>query len=187
MIIVEDRFEEMIEVMPLMKNSQSKNKDIEYKVNFGFGDDKELMNFIVAHKNKTITYPLIWLVMPYKEVHSKKTVKLDRISFILAVETNDKMFNRERFNTTYKNVLVPLYDNFRELLEKANIVNLAEEVEVWKYPNYSNEKLPGNRETLKSSEKNKTFDIWDAIKVTMNIKLTDNCFRKNIKFRANEA
>lgn len=183
MIVVEDRFEEMVLSLPHMSNPAITG-DILHSVKFGSGDDKELMSYIIAHNTKV--YPLIWLITPFNEIHVNKLVKLNKVSFILAVPNKDVYLNKERFRTTYKNVLIPLYNNFIECLRKSNIVNLAQEIEVIKYPNYSNEKLPGNRETLVTSEQNKTIDIWDAIKVTISCSVNDNCFRDNIKYRVNK-
>ena len=183
MIIVEDRFEEMFDVLPSMSNKHVCDKE-SFKPTFGAGDDKELMSFLIKHKGESI-YPLIWLVQPYIENHSKVKVNLNRISIILAVETNTSMLNRERMKTTYNQVLIPLYDNIIELFNKSNTFNFKEDHDVVKYPYYSNEKLPGNRETLKSSEMNKTISPWDAMKITISGSFNNNCFSKNIKFRNN--
>ena len=179
MIVVEDRFQELINSLPEMVNPQI-NGGTTHSVKFGFGDDKELMSYLIA--NKSDIYPLVWLVTPYSELHLNNKVELERVSFILAVSTNSHFLNRQRFETTYKNVLFPLYDNFIDCIKKSNIVKPAEEVEVIKYPNYSNEKLPGNRESLKSSEKHKTFDMWDAIKITMNCTVNNNCYKGNHRY-----
>ena len=173
MIVVEDRFEEMIDVIPEMNNPNVSEED-SFKVKFSFGDSKELISYLI--NNKSDVYPLIWLVYPVSEEHTLKKVKMDKASFILAVRTNDSLSNKERFATNYKNVLIPLYNNFTELLERSNIVNIAEKINVIKYPNYSNEE---------NSEENKTVDIWDAIKVTASLSITNAHFRKNIRFSKN--
>ena len=71
MIIVEDRFEEMFDVLPLLSNQNGIDPDMEYKSTFGYGDDKELMAYLIKNKNEDI-YPLIWLVTPYNEEHGRK-------------------------------------------------------------------------------------------------------------------
>jgi len=182
MIVIEDRFEEMIDVLPEMFNKKV-SEDLPFKVKYSFGDDKELNSYLLSLKGDA--YPLIWMVYPLLEVHTLKKVKVEDLSFILAVKTNDIYLNKQRFATNYKNVLVPLYNNFTELLERANIVNLNEKIRVVKYPHYSNEELPTGDEKLKSSEKNKTIDIWDALKVTISCTITDSFFRRDIKFIKN--
>lgn len=181
MIVIEDRFEEMFDILPLMSNANSSTTN-DFKVSFGVGDDKELMSYLIANKNKNV-YPLIWLIQPYIEKHSKSKVELSNIQFILAVETNIQMLNKERLDSTFKNVLIPLYDNVIQLFTKSNIFNFDEYHDVLKKPNYYNEKLPGVRESLKSTEQNKTITPWDAIRITVSGTLNSNCFNKNIKFR----
>lgn len=172
MIVIEDRFEEMIDVIPEMTNE---NVSLEsFKVDFSFGDEKELASYLLSKKGKC--YPLIWMVYPVLEKHSIKKVEIEDVSFILAVNSNDYYSNKERFATNYKNILIPLYDNFIELLERSNIVNLAKQKRISKYPNYSNSEF---------SEENKTIEIWDALKVTISCSLTSAHFRKNIKFTNN--
>lgn len=172
MIIIEERFEEMIDVIPEMGNPPTSTD--KFKVKFSFGDDKELTSYLI--NNKSNVYPLIWLIYPIIENHTLKKVDLPEASFILAVQTNNYLSNKERFATNYKNVLIPLYNNFIELMQKSNIINMAESKKVIKYPNYSNEN---------NDKENKTVDIWDAIKVTISCNLTDAYFRKSIKFNNN--
>lgn len=181
MIVVENRFEEIFNLLPPMINP-SDSTNTEYKPKYSFGDDKELMQYIILNKSKV--YPLIWLVTPFQEEHKLKKVNLNSVSLILAVKSNGDFLNKQRFETTYKNVLFPFYDNVIEVLRKVNIVNLSEEIKITKFPNYSNEVKPGNRESLKSSEKHKTFDIWDAIKITINCSINGSCI-KPVKFRSN--
>jgi hypothetical protein len=176
MIVVENRLRDMINVLPLMSNSSGEF----FNVKFSFGDDKELMNYLIEKRGEI--YPLIWYIYPTMETHKNNHVTISEAQFILAVKSNDHYLNQERFSTNYKNFLVPLFDNFIYLLKKSNIVNLNEEIKVVKFPNYSNEKLPGNRESLKSSEKHKTFDIWDALKVTLDMQISNRCFKSNIRF-----
>ena len=91
------------------------------------------------------------------------------------------MENSLRFKTTYDKVLEPFYSNFYGLLKTCNSIDLEEEITVKKYPNYSNEKLPGNRETLKSSEQNKVNFIWDAIKITISCTVHGKrCYRSKV-------
>jgi len=96
-------------------------------------------------------------------------LSVDKATLILAVPTNESMQNKERLNETYKKVLFPLYDNMRHCLENANIVNIAKEFKVVKYPNYSDEQSSGE-------ESAGTF-IWDALKVNFQITIQDTCLK----------
>ena len=76
-------------------------------------------------------------------------------------------------------------NNVIELFTKSNIFNFDDIYSIVKHLNYFNEKLPGSRETLVSSEQHKTITPWDAFKITFNGTINNNCFNKNIKFTSN--
>lgn len=165
-IVVEDRLAEMFDLLPDIKG---------FKTRFGFGDIKEL-NAFLRNRDKLPTkniYPLIWLLYPYKEEHNTRSVNISNLELIVAVQTNSSMENSQRIEETYKEVLFPLLDNINSLFLKANIVNMGEEYEVTKYPNYS---------SSDSGEEHGGTFIWDAMKLTYDMRLTDDCL-KNIIFK----
>jgi hypothetical protein len=159
MIVIEDKLNDIFSYLP----SQNGFKPV-----FSWGDDKELNTFLSNSNEATTPYPLIWLIYPYNENHKKRSVKA-KIELILAVKTNTEMLNKERLIKTYKGILIPLYDNILTVFQKASTVFVEEEYEVIKYPNYGD------------STNTKTVDIWDALKVTFDLRFNDN-FLKTIKF-----
>ena len=167
-IVVEERLAEIFETLPAYID----DKGNEFKPLFKFGDNKELLAFLKQNEGSKSPYPLIWLVYPYEENHQRTHVQIDNMDLILAVETNSEMFNEERFETTYKDVLFPLYDNIRTLFDQANIISTDDTYRVVKYPNYGN---------LEGTE-NETVDIWDALKMTFNCQITNWCFNAPIIF-----
>jgi len=163
-IIVEDRFDEVLAFLPDMTYP---GKATIFPVTFGYGDDFELNQFL---KNNQKPYPLVWLLYPYLEKHFKTKVELPSVSFILAVDTKAAMVNAERIDTTYKNILMPLYDNFKHVITRNNIMNVKHEFNVTKFPNYSDD---GS-----SKEKNKTTARWDALKVNFSCDINNTCLKQ---------
>lgn len=163
-IIVEDRFREVINYIPdVIYPGQSTG----FKPTFGYGADFELNKFLKMF-NKP--YPLIWLLYPYLEKHTKTKVTLPSVNFILAVDTKAAMMNQERIEETYKKILIPMYDNFRKVLTRNNIMNVKHEFNVTKFPNYSNDNLDG--------KENKTTARWDALKVNFNCSINNTCLKQ---------
>lgn len=163
-IIVEDRLKEILDQLPAMQNKDL----VSFQPVFKAGDHKELLAFFKQSQGKT-NYPLIWLDMPYLEEHiNRNIVKLDRASFILAVETSPEMVYSERIDTTFKSVLFPLLDNIIDLFRVSNVISYDNNFEITKFGNYS--------EQEQGDEAGFT-DIWDAIKLTMNITINDKCLR----------
>lgn len=166
-IIVENVLKEALNYLPFMKNN-----GLEYKPLFKIGDHKELLAFFKQTQGVT-NYPLIWLEMPYTENHiNRKRVELQNLNFILAVETNSQMLYNERLETTFL-ILHDLLDNVLTCFKKANTISYDLNFSIEKYGNYSDVETSG--------EEAKFSDIWDAIKLTINLELNDNCLRE-IKF-----
>ena len=167
-IVVENVLEKVLAYLPLMDSDNGNN----YKPLFKIGDHKELLSFFKQTNGKT-NYPLIWLEMPYSEDHiNRKRVKLETLNFILAVETNSQMLYNERLKTTFP-ILYDLLDNILEAFTQANTISYDLNFSIEKYGNYSDVETSGVEA--------KFSDIWDAIKLTINLELNDNCLRE-IKF-----
>jgi len=158
-IVVEDRLREIFAYLPAIDG---------YIPVFGCGDQRELNAFLV-NKKAEAPYPLIWLVYPYSEQHKRTKVELESITLILAVETNQAMLNLQRIEDVYKVFLYPLLDNIKYVFRVASIMNLSDEYDVWKYPNYSGDANLG--------EENETIAIWDALKVNFNCTINDKCLK----------
>ena len=157
--------------LPDMAYSDNKPK---FPVSFGYGDKKALDVFLKL-REETKPYPLIWLLYPYQENHTRNRLEVDDVSFILAVPTTVAMENAQRMKEAYANILLPLFDNIRWLLRKANIVNFNDEFTMIKYPNYS--------ETEDGEEHPGNF-IWDALKIDLSFSIIDTCYR-TVKFKNN--
>lgn len=164
MIVVEDRFSEIFEYLPTMSNSKRQL----FKPTFMYGDQKQLLDFLRQNNSGQSNYPLIWLIYPYTEKHTRSDVEFSNLSLVLAVETNSIMLNSQRMKETYAKVLIPLFDNIKKCFNKANIANIPDEYEVIKFPNYSEDG---------QEEENASTYVWDALKVTFSGKLNSNCLQ----------
>lgn len=169
-IIIEDVLEKAFEQLPRFSNGGE-----DFYPLFKFGDDKELIAFLKENQGQKSPYPIIWLVYPFEEDHQRTHVNVENMSLVLATETNCEMFNEERFETTYKQILFPLYNNIKKLFQQANTIMTDDTYRIMKFPNYSDE---GSTD----SEEQKMVDIWDALKITFNAQINNRCLRTPINF-----
>jgi hypothetical protein len=168
MLIAEDRFAEIFAQLPAIKNAS----DVEFKPVFRYGDNLELLAFLKNSKgNPDRPYPLIWLLYPYEEEHTRTVLKLSDVVLILATETNAESNYQQRMEENYKKVLIPLYENIRLAFMRANIMSTNDVYDIVKYPNY------GRPE----EEASEAIDLWDAIKVTFDCHINSACLT-NLKF-----
>jgi len=163
-IILEDVLEEIFSFLPDMADLSGATT---YPVVFGYGDELEL-NIFLKTREKSNTYPLIWLLYPYAESHTDNDVDVTGANFILAVETNSSMQNKERIKETFTKILMPLFFNMRLAFKRANVISTDHVYSIVKHPNFSESD---------TKEKSATIFIWDAIKVTTNFNVRDTCLK----------
>jgi hypothetical protein len=164
MIKVEDRLAEMFAYLPLMKGTSGGY----FKPTFVYGDQKQLLDFLRQNSKGASKYPIIWLLYPFNERHTRSRVEYTNMELVLAVETNSVMLNDQRMKETYDKVLIPLFNNIKKCFSQANIVNTPDLYEVTKYPNYS--------ESAEGKE-NETTYVWDALKITFAGAINSNCLK----------
>lgn len=171
MIIVENRLKELFDTLPSVQIGGTS-----YPAIFKYGDQKELMLFLSTTKGNTVKpYPLIWYVYPNAETDNGHGQEVSlTLSLVLAVNSDAKMLNPERKETTYKTILEPLRDNVRTALKRASILNVIADGDgtrftTTKFPNYS-----GDDNNAEASE---LQDVWDAIKQVQNVTINNNCLK----------
>lgn len=162
-IVVEDRLKEMFDTLTPLTNSTGQ----EFKPKFRYGNNKELTAFLKENRQTDTHYPLIWLEYPYEESHIIDRVELSNLNLIIAVQTNSVMYNPERLVETFKQFLLPLWDQILETFRRSNIIDTVDNYTLVKHPNYDTE-----------VDKNKTPTIWDAIKVTFDTTINNKCYIK---------
>ena len=163
-IIVEDRLEAVFAYLP----EQTLGSD-SFKPVFKVGDEDDLFAFFKQSKGNT-NYPLVWLQMPYLEEHKNRgKVEITGLNLVLAVETNTNMLNAERMELVFKPKLYPLLDNIIDIFRVANIISHNGDFNITKFTNYSNEV---------NSKEGEFVDVWDAIKLTIDVVINDGCLRE---------
>ena len=163
MIIVEHKLREVFNSLPevLLHNSNVAKKPF-----FSWGDKLALDKYIKGYKSNC--YPLIWL-LPSEEKEDRRANTITRrcVFIIATLETNVELYNAERYVGSYDNTLNPLAEYVKESLDKGSNTRLVDpkDVKQFKQPNYSDE------------EDNGTIDLWDAIRLEMDVEFNSNCFK----------
>lgn len=162
-MIIEERLLSIFEQLPEVGG---------FKPVYHFGDDLEFNKFIL--KSTKSVYPLIWqLVKPEKDNFHKHSNTTDLELIIATRNLETDMLNTTRWETSYKNVLNPVYENVKTGLIRSGIIRSEWEFDKLKSPNYSQ---------VDNGDKNKTIDIIDVIVLKLNgAVFTNDCVRQ-IKF-----
>lgn len=162
MIIVEERLEEIFDHIPEIEG---------FKPTFGFGTRKDLISFLKLRGSGSKPYPLIWLLTPYEEDHlnGSKTVRSERMDFILAAQTNSTMINKDRLKKSFDKLLFPLCKRFKEVLRKASTISSSSDYKITKHYNFGSEEL------------SEVTDIWDVIKIgVLDVTVNSKCLQTMI-------
>lgn len=162
MIVVEERLAELFMQLPSMSVTDEKPEG--FKPVYHFGDGKELNKFITESQHKV--YPLIYQTSYDETQFAKQGYVRTNLELVLAVQTNAELYNTERWATTYRNILVPLFNNIDTAFKQSGIIRSEYEYRVRKRPNYSE---------TDSKEKNAFVDIIDALVVNLQVEITSAC------------
>lgn len=156
MIVVEERLGEVFEQLPLV---------VGFKPIYDFGDKHHLIKLLKAYSDEAKSpYPLVYQLSTKSK--QNELVQEGETNLVLMIATrNDEtaLFNKNRWATSYRNVLIPTAKHVVTALTKGGIFVWNFEYEIDNYPNYG------------SGEENFTTDIWDAIRLTTRITITDGC------------
>lgn len=152
-------------------------------VQFHYGDQKELNAWILSQqKQNAKKYPLIWYVTGIEDKRPNGYIATEG-QLILFNLTKTEYLNSYRANSTYKNVIIPLYDLVNTTLSLHPFVTLIDRTPL-KYddkPNF------GVNESTKSDFTNKTnqseqsvaTDILDARIIPLKFRIKTDCILTN--------
>ena len=165
MIIFEERIQELISITPKVGN---------FTTNFYWAKDMNDVNQYLKLKDQK--YPLIILVRsPEKHKHFGAEEITRDCRFILATAERDvNKLNTTRWESSYKNVLNPLAENFLLALDSSTISRLHEGFKLDRVPNYAEAKA----EYRKTENQ---IDIWDTIVLDCTVSINNNCLKPLIK------
>ena len=166
MIVIEERISDMVKLMPEI----TINEDYCSKPKFHWGDRKELTKYLTLNEDNS--YPLIWLLLGIDK-YTDRGIRVEReCQFIICTRESDKaLLNNQRYEKSYKLVLNPLLELFVEGLRNSSISRLtSEDWEVERRPDYTDSYYKGDND-------NYTIDMWDAIKLVVNVEFNNNCLK----------
>ena len=163
MIVTEHSIRAIIETIPEVRINDSLSKT----PSFHWGDKAELSRYLKLKGGSA--YPLIWL-LPSADNYSGNGKQVDKeCVFVVAQrETEQDMYNDERYVNAFATVLNPLTDKLIHGLKVSTISNVDSlEWEITKFPNYA------------EADKNYTIDLWDAIQLTISVRFnnTSDCLK----------
>jgi hypothetical protein len=163
MIVTEHNIRAIIETIPAIRINDSTTTT----PSFGWGDKAELSKYLKNKKGSA--YPLIWL-LPSADSYSGNGQQVDKdCVFVIAQrETEQDMYNDERYINSFATILNPLTARLIHGLDVSTISNLSDrEWVINKFPNYA------------EADKNYTIDLWDAVQLTISVRFnnTSDCLK----------
>ncbi len=167
---VEDKIRELVcTIPPLVYQGES------YDITFKPGDQMELNHYLLNKEGEM--YPLIWLLTGFSEEQKRKEYYCENVNIIIAVQSNGSIYFEERLDVNYKDKIFPLLKNFKKAITRGNTVSLENDFfRVQKFPNYSARELASSDDQDTSA----STDIWDAVKVTMSLRVFNRCLKEII-------
>jgi len=164
MIVFEEKLRELVALMPKWNDT--------HDVRYDWGTIDVLNKFLVL-KESISKYPLIWLVTSKDTDDLLRNRVTRNARFVIATRSNDvDAFNATQYQTDYKEILIPVYNNFITLLNSSGISKIVgSTIDKELKPNYS---VNDNGKGL--------VTIWNVLVLDVEIELTSGCIKQNIKF-----
>ena len=164
MIVFEEKIRELVALMPQWNATHT--------VRYDWGTIDVLNKFLILKENVS-KYPLIWLVTSKDTDDLLRNRVTRNARFVIATRSNDvDAFNAKQYQTDYKNILIPVYNDFITLLNSSGISKIVgSTIDKELKPNYS---VNDNGKGL--------ITIWNALVLDIEIELTSGCIKENIKF-----
>jgi len=164
MIVFEEKIRELVALLPQWNDT--------FEIRYDWGTIDVLNKFLVLKESKS-KYPLIWLVTSKDTDDLLRNRVTRNARFVIATRSNDvDSFNAKQYQTDYKEILIPVYNNFITVLNSSGISKIVgSTIDKELKPNYS---VNDNGKGL--------IDIWNALVLDVEIELTDGCIKQNIKF-----
>ncbi|MBQ19148.1 MAG: hypothetical protein CMD31_00175 [Flavobacteriales bacterium] len=175
MILPEIRLKELFATLPVVTLGSKSAKVI-----YGFGTQTDLYKFL-NKKRKEVSelggniYPILWLETGFKTSGSDKQIEFP-CELILATLTTSERTNEQRVDTTFKQQLIPVFDNIKTAFRKSGFTTVKRDsarksesaFDVTRYYNYGTD----------DDGSHQTTDIWDAMKIGCGLIMTDQCQRE---------
>ena len=166
MICFEEKLRELVALMPDLVNDNGT-----FPIRYDWGTQDVLNKFLLIPENVS-KYPLIWLVTGKDSVDLLRNTVTRNARLVIAVNSqNPDAFNEKQYQTDYVNVIIPIYNNLINVLERSGASKIIDSsVDKELRPNYS---VNDNGKGL--------ITIWNALVLDLRIELTNNCLNM-VKF-----
>lgn len=166
MIFFEEKVRELTKQLPPHIDGNG-----DFPIRYDWGTIDVLNKFLLLKENVS-KYPLIWLVTDKRDVDLIRNTAESVARFVIATRSNKvDEFNEFQYQTDYKKVLIPVYENFIKMFQRSGISTIIEEsISIDAKPNFSFTTDEG------------LITIWNAIVVEATIKIDGNGCIKTIKF-----
>jgi len=117
MIVFEEKLRELVALLPQWNRT--------HDVRYDWGTIDVLNKFLVLKESKS-KYPLIWLVTSKDTDDLLRNRVTRNARFVIATRSNDvDSFNAKQYQTDYKEILIPVYNNFITLLNSSGISKIV--------------------------------------------------------------
>ena len=161
--MIEYQLIELFDTLPEVESN-----GISFKVNYDFGTEKDKNRFLESKRNEGVPfYPLIWLITPIDTIINERAGETT-LTLLIATLTKGELSNRIRVEKTFVPVINPVRDDVIKALQTSGFTKITNEERKEKaYFNYDD---------------NQTTDIWDVLKIEVDIEFTDCDLNDNINY-----
>lgn len=167
-VIFEELMRELISQMPKLVDA----KGVSFPILYDWGTQDVLNKWLLLPINSS-KYPLIWLVTGKDTDNIVEFSNERKARFIIATRSEAvDQFNEYQYYTQYKNIIIPVYENFVKLLKRSGVTTILNEtIEKQLSPNYS---VLANDKGL--------IDTWNALVIDVEILVINNKCINQVKF-----
>ena len=168
-ILVEKKFKELFATLPDVTWTNPVTASVEsFTPIFEIGDERDFNQFI---KEENVFRPIIWLDSEFEENFMTDGIEVD-VNLILPILNDDSaMFNEERLDLSFVNILRPLLENVLKAINRGNTMFVTEDsVKVTKFYNY------GTRTETDKGKQVISVPV-DAYRLSIGVKINNYCLR----------
>lgn len=163
MIVIEDILSQIVTRFPTISYAGQERFS-----KFGWGDKKELNRYLILKQDES--YPLVWLLGAAPELHQNNSdlIERDCAIIIATLETRQDLYNPQRYQGAFSQVLNPVADYFMQGIRASSNTRFLNDdtATLTKFPNYSEDS---------SKTEGGAIELWDAIRIDCRIEFNGSC------------
>lgn len=169
-ILVEDKLKELFATLPdvVWTNPQTDLQETFTPI-FQWGNEMDFNEFI---KQENVFNPIIWLDTDYSEEGSEEGLDIDIDLIIPILTASSGMFNEERLDLSFRNILQPLLQNVLKAIKRSNtFILLDNNYKAKKFYNF------GVREVRSIKDKQYISVPVESYKLSLSLRVFNYCLR----------